>query len=313
MIIGLFLESSNLTNTVDSDRLLDMDMVDQALARFGLNANEVKVYREALKSEETSPYPLSKATGIPRSTVYEIIMTLSLKGLVELDRSDGFTKQQTKIRAKNPSQLRKIIWKKRDDLTALESDVVNILPMLKSDYHKEKAHADFMFYPGIAGAKNVLSGEKENRVDVPMYSWDYQIPMDAFGPEFMNHDVDVTIKRNEQTHGPNKELIPLNAWSKHVVSYQYQRNPDYIHSTEFRYIDSPIWELKQRISIQGSHIRIICVEDEENWGIVIHSKSLATSLISLFNLMWMTATPITDDVVKSWGENEFYKKQQEKK
>lgn len=290
-----------------------MDMVDQALARFGLNANEIKVYREALKSEETSPYPLSKATGIPRSTVYEIIMTLSLKGLVELDRSDGFTKQQTKIRAKNPSQLRKIIWKKRDDLTALESDVVHILPLLKNDYHKEKAHADFMFYPGITGAKKILSGEKENLVDVPTYSWDYQLPMDAFGPEFMNHDVDVTIEKNEQKHVVNKELIPLNAWSKHVVSYQYQRNPEYIHSTEFRYIDNPIWELKQRISIQGAHIRIVCVEDEENWGIVIHSKSLATSLISLFNLMWMSATPITDDVVKSWGENEFYKKQLEKK
>ena len=116
-------------------------MILETLKRFGLSENETKVYLESLKHNETSPFQLSKATGIPRTTVYDVVMELSLKGLIELEQSDGIQKQQTKIRAKNPSILRTILQGKRKELTSLELDILNFLPNLKADFHQNKVNA----------------------------------------------------------------------------------------------------------------------------------------------------------------------------
>jgi sugar-specific transcriptional regulator TrmB len=80
----------------------------QVLKEFGLSENEAKVYQSALELGETSPFGISKSTGIARTTVYAILTDLALKGLVELESSTGLMKQQTKVRAKNPSTLRDI-------------------------------------------------------------------------------------------------------------------------------------------------------------------------------------------------------------
>lgn len=82
-----------------------MDTSTKVLKRFGLTDNEIDIYIECLKNEELSPFQLSKLTGIPRTTVYDCLMSLSLKGLIELEQSDGFQKQQTRVRGKNPSEL----------------------------------------------------------------------------------------------------------------------------------------------------------------------------------------------------------------
>ena len=108
-----------------------MDFIGKTLTAFGLTDKEARVYRAALNHEETSPFELSRETKIPRTTVYEILFNLSLKGLIALVQSDGFSKQQTRIKAKNPSLLREIVAKKRADLASLDVDLVQILPYLK--------------------------------------------------------------------------------------------------------------------------------------------------------------------------------------
>ncbi len=291
-----------------------MDTITKTLTAFGLSDKEALVYREAVKYESTNPFALAKATKIPRTTVYEIITNLSLKGLVELERSDGITKQQTKIKAKNPSVLRKIIWDRRKSLFHLESDILNILPDLKSDYHKTAgANADFHFYPGIEGAKKVYVATDSDNTDIPQVGWDYQTPMDAFGRDFINVDVQKMNRTKMKLKCTPRELFPLSDWSRHVISYQYGHNPDYIKAIHYRYIENPIWDIKQRIIVKGSYTRIICIEEDESWGLEIASSSLAKSLFSLFEFMWQLGTPVSDEVVKSWGENEFLKAEREQK
>ena len=290
-----------------------MDPVKKALIKFGLSLNEAKIYQEALKYEETSPYSLSKITKIPRTTVYEIIMSLALKGLVELEKSDGITKQQTKIRAKNPSEMRKILQKKRSDLMHTEVDIVGILPLLKADYQIAQSNSDFAFYPGIEGARKVYLSETNEEIDLPVVAWDYQVPMDAFGTETINKDIEKAREFKKKAKYKSKELMPLNDWTRHVMSYQYGRDPSYIDYIEHRFIDSPIFNFKQRLSVKGSRIRITSIEEGESWGLIINSPSLAKSLESLFYILWQTATPITHELIKSWGESEYLKAERKAK
>ncbi|KKT75671.1 MAG: Transcriptional regulator, TrmB [Microgenomates group bacterium GW2011_GWA2_44_7] len=287
-----------------------MNTVIRTLQRFGLGENEAKVYVQILKDGETSPYRLARETGIPRTTIYEHVMSLALKGLIELEKSDGLAKQQTKLRPKNPSILRKIVWQRKEEMSKLDVDLVHILPELKSEYHKTEPNADFMFYPGIEGAKKVMLMEDEGQMQE--YVWDYQTPMDSMGPEFINEWVSRTTEAMKNSKWKVKELFPLNEWSRHVTTYQYGRDPNYIKSREFRYIDDPVFDIKQRFAIKGERVLISNIEEDEMWGLVIKSPSLAKSLRSIFLMTWQIAKPVTDEVVKSWGSNEFLMAEQGK-
>lgn len=288
-----------------------MDPIASTLASFGLTKSESQVYRQILREQETNPYAIAKATGIPRTTVYEILTSLALKELIELKKSDGLTKRQTRIIAKDPSFLRTIIRKRRNELAQVDAEIVHILPMLKKDYLTAKPNADFQFFPGIEGAKKVFLNTCLDDVDLPEYVFNYKIADDTFGREVINTIVDKENKR-KNIKIP-KEILPLSDWTKHCLTYHFGRDPRYIESTNMRYIDQPGFDITSRLSIKGNRIWIVSVEGEECWGVIMKSKTLAQTLIEIFNVLWHIATPITADVISSWGENEYLLAEKEMK
>jgi hypothetical protein len=228
-------------------------------------------------------------------------MSLSLKGLVELEQSDGFTKQQTLVRAKNPSTLREIIAQRRLRMSNLEADILSVMPQLKDSFQKQQPNADFQFMPGIEGVKQIYLYHLAD-VDLPEYTWDKLLPADIFGTQDMDKSIDTAISAQKQAKRRSKDLIPLNDWTRHVISYQYKRNPAYLQYRELRYIDSPGFDLFLKIAIKGQHVRIACAEGDEAWGMATRSDALAKSLVAIHQLLWLTAQPITTEMVESWGD-----------
>lgn len=297
--------------------MLDYDMQDSditnTLKDFGLSENETTVYLATLQSlEELSPYQISKLTGIPRTTVYDVLMTLSLKGLVELEQSDGYTKQQTRVTAKNPSTLRDIIRQRRKELVNLDVGLVNVLPKLMTDYHNQRTGANVEFYPGVEGAKQLYSRLAEYSKETTLYVWSKMMPMDALSSEGVNRDIDQAKQLLQHTNAHSREIIPLNDWTKHVLSYQLGRDKDYLIGRDFRVVDSPMFEMYLDLIVVEDYVKAVCAEQDEVWGLIIHSSALAKTLISIHQLQWMQATPVSRELIESWGENEFLKRQQSK-
>lgn len=284
-----------------------MNQIQRTLSKFGLTANETTVYLETIKHEETSPFELSRLTKIPRTTVYDILMSLSLKGLITLTQSDGFTKHQTRIKAKNPSELRNILHQKQQDLISLEIDILDILPQIKQTYQKKEAQADFRFYPGIQGAEEVYYQSYNSDVRAPVIVFNNLMPVDAFGRKKVNQDAIQGTAELVKKGVRIRHLIPYTEWTRHALSYQFGRDPNYIFAREMRYIDNPVFDLHQRTTIQSNRITICCIKGDEAWGLIINSPSLASTLTSIFELLWVQATPVTPAFVKSHGENLFLK------
>lgn len=286
--------------------------VKRTLGKFGLSDKEITVYTHTLKHDETSPYALARETGIPRTTIYDILMTLSLKGLVTLQQSDGISKQQTKIRAKNPSVMRQIIKHRRDSLTSLEVDILDILPELKEDYHQNEANANFRFYPGVKGVREVYLAEETN-VETPSYAFENLMPMDVFGRKETNQVIFDSTKRRIEAGNTTHELVTLNDWTKHVLSYQAGHDPNYLIGRTIRYVENSLFDPQTRVAIQANRIMIMCAKDEEIWGLTINSPALSTTLKGIFQTLWQTAKPVDLKLVKSWGENEFLKQEKNRK
>lgn len=275
----------------------------EVLEQFGLSANEAQVYQAALSLGQTSPFALARATNIPRTTVYAVLTDLALKGLVQLESATGLMKQQTKVRAQNPSILREILWHKRDSLVKQEVDIVAILPYLKKEYLQDAPDADFQFYPGMQGANHVMFDY--DGVGQDTYVVDYLIPMDAIGSQAMNAGIDKGVRQWGQGTSTEYNLISLTPWSKHVLSYQVERNPHYLDRVEHRYLPFELTGLAIMARIKGDRTWIVSVKGEEVWGLKIRSQNLADSLISIHQSLWKLATPITKEMITAWAPNKY--------
>ena len=289
-----------------------MKQIYSVLSNLGLSENEVKVYVEAIKHEQVSPFTIAKQIGIPRTTVYDVMFNLALKGLITIKQSQGLEKQQTWIIAKNPSTLRDMVFKRRKELAKLEVDLVDILPLLKREYVKQEGNTHFQFFPGIEGAKQVQSQTFEGRGNSTLYVYESLMPMDTLGKQTINKDVDVGLVQKRKSSLPIKSLIPWNKWTRHVLAYQHKRNKDYVLLHNFHYIDNPSFDIHLDISILEDTLRFVCAKDEEAWGLIIKSPLLSKMIRSIFDILWATSIPVTTELVESWGENEFFEAEKKK-
>jgi len=288
-----------------------MSTIYSVLSDLGLSKNETKVYVEALKHEQVSPFSIAKAVGIPRTTVYDVMFNLALKGLIEIKQAQGLEKQQTWIVAKNPSTLRDMLFKRRKDLAKLEVGLVDVLPLLKKEYVKQENNTNFMFYPGITGAKQVMKQTTEAKNSSVLRVFESLMPMDTLGKKMINKDVDEGLENKRTTNTAIKSLIVLNKWTKHVLSYQHKRNKDYVKLHNFRYIDNPLLSINLDITLLEDSVRCICAQDNEAWGLIIKSPLLAKTFSSFFDILWSTSQKITEKGIEEWGENEFFEAENE--
>lgn len=281
-----------------------MDITHKTLSDFGLSKNEIIVYLESIKHDQISPFKLARLTQIPRTTVYDVMMSLALKGLITIKTSQGLEKQQTWIIPKNPSTLRDMIFHRRQDLLELEVDLTDILSDLQKDYLKHENNAGMRFYPGIEGVKRVYTFIHQIPSQVQIYMWDQLMPVDTLGKNYINKEVSqgLKIKKREKRV---KTIIPLNDWTRHVLSYQYGRNKNYIDYHQFRYIEKSFFNLNQDIYVFSDRIALMCAKKDEVWGMIIQSKLLYITFTSLFQVMWEIAKPVDLEFMKQIGENEF--------
>lgn len=275
------------------------------LENLGLSENEVKVYIEAIKHKKIAPYALAKTLAMPRTTVYDIMLNLALKGLITIRQSQGLEKQQTWIEPKNPSKLREMIFYQREELARAEVGLVDILPFLKEEYTKNLENTDFQFYPGIVGAKQVIQQTFQAKDNSTVRVFESLIPMDTLGKKLINKDIDMGLQTKRSTNSAIKSLVVLNKWTKHVLSYQQRRNRDYIMLHNFRYIDNPHLNIGLDISLLEDTVRCICAQENEAWGLIIKSDKLATTLSSVFDLLWIGAHELSEKDIERWGINEF--------
>jgi predicted transcriptional regulator len=283
--------------------------IRSTLRKWGLSDNEIIVYLATIKLGETNPYQLYKETKIPRTTVYDIILTLSLKGLIELEQSDGLTKQQTIIKAKNPSFLREAVIQKRDKLYSLEEELIQILPMLKSTHHESLLPPMIKYYPGIEGVYKMEENEKESLTISDVYCFEYDLPMDFPGLEKSNEIVNLGNRKRNKTRFKAYDLMPNSQWIRHVEQYQVLRDKNYYLNREVRLVDERLFDFAAKVSITKGCVRLYSGTGNEVWGLEIQSENLAKTFTSIFKTIWLVATPLSVGEILGWGKNEILDQQ----
>jgi sugar-specific transcriptional regulator TrmB len=125
---------------------MQINKYKNALIGFGLKENEADVYVSALKLGPTPILPIAHETGIRRTTVYEIIKSLTSKGLMTTELK-GFKKL---FCATHPQSLVSIFENKKDNLETM-------IPELTTLYKAQGSGNSIKTYESLGSIKSLYT------------------------------------------------------------------------------------------------------------------------------------------------------------
>jgi predicted transcriptional regulator len=265
-----------------------MKRVKNILQRLGLTENEIEVYLEILKAGRTSHYALAKKTGIPRTTIYDVVLSLENKKLVEVTQNTA----QSDIKAFAPTELYSIVQGKLKDYQSVEEDLLEIIPELQGKYSKFEGNSDFQFFEGIDGARKAYFTEGYEISTQERYSITDLNSMNIFGVQDRDNTYPYIVK----------ELIPINEWSQYSLKKWLRDDPDFLSRKVYRYIDDSILKTFTRTSIVGNKVFHSCTSKSEAWGIMVASSSYSDTMKSFFDFAWSKSKKLTADTIRKWPE-----------
>lgn len=129
-----------------------------SLKKLGLSDKEIKVYLKLLEHGALSVRALAELSDLNRGTAYDILKHLQDIGLV------SFYHQNTKQRfvAEEPEKLLKLVRDQEEELKSAKTDLVDLIPELKSLQDKGGNRPVTKFYEGRTGIKAILEDVLES-------------------------------------------------------------------------------------------------------------------------------------------------------
>lgn len=117
------------------------------LKDLGLSEHESKIYLASLSLGSSTVLKIARAAEVKRTTVYDVIGSLSHKGLMRIDIK-GLKKVYT---PENPEKLEAVLDSRRTKLR-------NFLPEFASLYNLKGGESFIKYYEGLEGVKTVYDG-----------------------------------------------------------------------------------------------------------------------------------------------------------
>jgi len=237
--------------------------IQTALEKFGLEKREIQIYLALLEYKSQSAYLLSKRTGILRQTIYDVLSSLSHKGLVS-----SVIKGRTKFfEAANPSRLKLILDEKN-------KAIQKILPELNKLGERIIEKPNVEFYEGIEGLKSVYNdiiktkplelleyGNAENFLEILKLYF-----IENYIKKRINSKINLRliVEKNKKTKiisKTNKKILRI---TKSLEEMKNLKTINYIYSDKFA-----ILSLKK-----------------EPIAVIIKDKEIANAQKTLFEILW---------------------------
>jgi len=236
-----------------------MSKVSEILKDLGFDEREIKIYLALLRLGDSPALKISKDISIDRTTTYDLLEKLIVKGIVSL-----YIKNNSKhFSALTPEKLMVYF---RDKYTSLE----NILPELNKISSQTPELVKCELFYGLEGLKSVckdiIKNAKEYR-GIGSFRKEYE--------EILGYFNDQAILKLDQFNAKEYAIIDKNAKFKKLKKGEY------------RYIDqkllSPVTTL-----IYGNKV-VFLVWKEPYFAVRIENKQITKAQTEYFNLIWKNA------------------------
>jgi len=236
----------------------------EALRDFGLSEKEVAIYLECLKTGATGAQRLSKTTQLRRTTTYDTLESLRMKGMVVSFEKD----KKTVFEAVDPKRLPDMLKEKE---RKLKEALPGLLALRATATEKPSLH----LFEGLKGIYTLLDQIYEEKELLQYGSARIAKAMLISIPEsFARRRVERGIKLRAVFERSNEALFRL-------------EDPKIAKVTKLRFIDS--FSAMQTITIiAGDKVATLSLGGEL-LGVLIEDKEIAQTHRMIFELLWAQA------------------------
>jgi predicted transcriptional regulator len=255
-------------------------MFDQILLALDLKPNQISIYNFLLENIQSTAGNISKKLKLPRTTVYDALIKLKEKSLVQ-----EITDKKAKIfLAKEPQNIKLALEQKIENLkTNCENFDQKILEYSSKNSDKLKYPRFEVFY-GEQELKNAMFDLITTNDSMTLALWPINKMMETLSPEFFNYLNKVRIRNNIYTKAlwPNGSIPNINEHPYLGCGEGFLR--------EIRILPKGVdfsmgyWIYENKVVFISSKL--------ESFGFIIESSDLVGLLTAQFNHLWSKSKPI---------------------
>lgn len=248
------------------------------IEEIGLSNKEARVYVASLKTGPAAVQRIADQAGIKRVTTYVILESLVGLGLV----SQSIKGKKTYFNAEEPTNLRRLLDKREQELEDQKVNFEQVLPELTTLKAIPKESPNIKFYDSADGIKTMMNEflAKGNRDEVHEVCGISNLDqLYVFFPEF-----------KVAAGNPQRKLAGI----KSRYLYTSTEGPTLKESDETsnrtsRFLPYDKFPMSGDFTIVGDAIMILSLNGTNPIGLSIESPELAQGFRGIFEAAWMAA------------------------
>lgn len=249
------------------------------LEKTGFSNKEALIYVSLLELGGATPSKIAEYSGLKRGIIYNILTTLSVRGLInEIDRKNKMYYQIDK-----PEKIFRYTKNRAEQVNDDLDRVKEIIPEIEGLFSIVKNRPKVTYYENTDGIlslyEDMLGVEKAYEMLV--------FSKTDGATDFYPKNFIPTIAKKKAEHGiTTRAIVPNTSEGKNFSETHYNGVPEKIWP-KCRFLDPTKFPLEGEIIIYGdSKISIVNMERNQLIGVIIEDKALHNMMRTIFELSW---------------------------
>jgi sugar-specific transcriptional regulator TrmB len=252
------------------------------LTKSVLTEKEALVYVSVLELKGAFPSRIAKYAGIRRPTAYDVLTTLSIRGLVNEIKN----KNKIFYQIEKPENILKFTKVRLSQAEESVNKIDELLPELKDVYVSGVNQPKITYYSGEKGLFEMFDDMTINQKSYEMLNF-------TNGKEFVNilddHNIDFYrqyIARKGTNGITTRIIMPSSAEDKKAREVFYEK-VDKKYWPECRYIEEGKFPSASEITVYGTNkVAISNFKKDQETGVIIEDQAIHDMMKSIFELSW---------------------------
>lgn len=257
------------------------DAITKKLVRAGLSDKEALVYSALINLGGAFPSKIAEQTKLSRSTVYKILLDLSVKGLVnEIEKRNKLFYQ-----IESPTRITKYLKAKvsiaKDELEKAEGLVPELENIYAFSAHKQKV----TYFEGLESVIGIYESHVTCAKPYTMLAWSNTEYLESF---LKNNFSTVYRKEKEKKGILTRAIIPDSESGRAFVRDEYQRiGVSEKFWPEIRFVSKNKFLVSGEITIYDEDkVSIVNLNPDRINGTIIQDKAIHDMMRMIFELSW---------------------------
>lgn len=249
------------------------------LQKTGLSEKESVIYVALLELGGAYPSKIADYTGLNRSTVYMILTTMSIKGIVNEIKN----KNKQFYQLEHPKKFLKFTKNKLNIIEDEIEEVIKMLPELEGVFNNSVYKPKVTFFEGIDGILDAYSTHVIVSKSYEMLAWANATELESTLPDkfFLWYR-----KEKERIGITTRGILPKTSQNVSFIDRVYKGIKKNIWP-DIRYIEGSIFPYKAEITVYDQNkVSIITLVKDRLIGVVIEDETIYGLMKMIFELSW---------------------------